>query len=177
MTADFAHRTAEVPEPGRTGAGSVRHSLVELSVTAVLAEVVFGLVGGLPAVAAGAALIAVAALIAGRYVAGGGVLDIGLRRRPRLLDAHEPGLADWRWTVRQALVPDGDAQPLRGRLQRLYAARLAEAHHLSLTADRERAAELVGPGLWPWIDPAGDLPAPSVPPDVLHALVDRLESL
>ncbi|MEV6973586.1 hypothetical protein [Kitasatospora sp. NPDC093806] len=163
----------------RTGPGSVRHSLLELTLAAVLAEVVFGLVGGLEAVVAGAVLLALTALVTGRYVAGAGFLDLGLRRRPRLLDSHEPGLGDWRWTVRQGLTPDGDAQPLRGRLQRLFAARLSESHHVSLTttADRERAAELIGPRLWPWIDPVGEPPAPTVPPDVLLALVDRLESL
>ncbi|MFF8768657.1 hypothetical protein [Kitasatospora sp. NPDC015120] len=179
MNAGTARRTAGAPEdgPGRIRPGSVRHSLGELAVTAVLAEVLLGLVGGLPAAGAGAVLITVAALLTGRYVAGGGSLDVGLRRRPRLLDAHEPGLADWRWTVRQGLTPDGDAQPLRGRLQRLFAARLSEAHQVSLTADRDRAAELLGPRLWPWIDPAGEPPAPALPRDVLLALVDRLESL
>ncbi|MER7703816.1 hypothetical protein ABTX81_13050 [Kitasatospora sp. NPDC097605] len=186
MNADPVRDPAEASEASeagrrRTGPGSVRHSLIEPAVTAVLAEVVFGLVGGPPAVAAGAVLLALAALFAGRYVAGAGILDVGLRSRPRLLDAHEPGLSDWRWTVRQGLVPDGDAQPLRGRLQRLFAARLSEVHHLPLTsdlpADRERAARLLGPELWPWIDPAGDPPAPAFPPDVLAALVDRLESL
>ncbi|MFB7470967.1 hypothetical protein [Kitasatospora sp. NPDC056184] len=174
-----ARRPAGTSEEGRKPAwpGSVRHSLLELAVVAVLAEVVFGLVGGRSAAVAGAVLLGVAALLTGRYVAGAGALDVGLRRRPRLMDSHEPGLADWRWTVRQGLAPDGDAQLLRGRLQRLYAARLSEAHHVSLAADRERAAELVGARLWPWIDPVGEPPARAVPPDVLRALVDRLESL
>ncbi|WP_380284607.1 hypothetical protein [Kitasatospora purpeofusca] len=179
MSSDPARRTAGTSEEARksTWPGSVRHCLVELTAAAVLAEVVIGLVGGRPAVVAGAVLFGVAALLTGRYVAGAGALDVGLRRRPRLRDSHEPGLGDWRWTVRQGLAPDGDAQPLRGRLQRLFAARLSEAHHVSLTADPERAAELIGVRLWPWIDPVGEPPAPTVPPDVLRALVDRLESL
>ncbi|MFE6865290.1 hypothetical protein ACFVFS_01900 [Kitasatospora sp. NPDC057692] len=179
MSSAPARRPGGTSEEGRTPAwsGSVRHSLLELAVVAVLAELLLALVGGRSAAVAGAVLLGVAALVTGRYVAGAGALDVGLRRRPRLMDSHEPGLADWRWTVRQGTAPDGDAQPLRGRLQRLYAARLSEAHQVSLTADRERAAELVGAGLWPWIDPIGEPPAPTVPPDVLRALVDRLEAL
>ncbi|GAA2828500.1 hypothetical protein RMN57_03170 [Kitasatospora sp. CM 4170] len=181
MSTDPGRRAVE-PNAGAeelVAPGSIRHSLIELAVAAVLAEILFGLVGGLPAAAAGAVLFALAALPTARYVAGAGFLDVGLRRRSRLMDSHEPGLGDWRWTVRQGLAPDGDVQPLRGRLQRLFAARLSEAHNLSLAddRDRDRAADLIGPGLWPWIDPAAQAPAPTVPPDVLLALVDRLESL
>ncbi|MET8700268.1 hypothetical protein ACFVUH_04200 [Kitasatospora sp. NPDC058032] len=179
MSSEPARRRAAASEGGRqpTRTGSVRHSLTELTVVAVLAEVVLGLVGGPPAVVAGAAVLVAVALLTGRYVAGAGSQDVGLRRRPRLMDSHEPGLSDWRWTVRQGLTPDSDAQLLRGRLQRLFAARLSEEHHVSLTADRQRAAELIGARLWPWIDPVGEPPAPAFPPDVLRELVDRLESL
>ncbi|MFB6890361.1 hypothetical protein ACFCX4_13715 [Kitasatospora sp. NPDC056327] len=162
---------------GAAGPGSVRRVLIATAAVAVLAETVFGLVGGPPAVTAGAVLLVVAGLLTGRYVAGAGVLEVSLRRRQRLRDAREPGLGDWYGTVREGLAPDGDAHLLRGRLQRLFAARLSEVHHLSLAADRDRAAELIGPRLWPWIDPDGDPPAPAFPPDVLSALVDRLESL
>ncbi|MFJ9951901.1 hypothetical protein [Kitasatospora sp. NPDC091207] len=171
---------ADPKVPSRGGLavpGSIRHSLIELTVTAVLAEVLFALVGGVPAAVAGAVLLAVVALVAGRYVAGAGFLDIGLRTRPRLMDTREPGLGDWHWTVRQGLDPKGDARPLRSRLRRLFAARLSEAHGLSLTADRDRAAELIGPRLWPWIDPDAADPDAVVPGPVLLALVDRLESL
>ncbi|MFF2040961.1 hypothetical protein ACFVVX_11070 [Kitasatospora sp. NPDC058170] len=163
------------PLGGLAVPGSIRHCLLELTVAAVLAEILFALVGGLTAAGAGAALLAAAALVTGRYVAGAGTPTPGLRRRPQEAEAREPGLGDWHWTVRHGLDPQGDGQPLRGRLQRLFAARLSEAHGLSLTADRDRAAELVGRELWPWIDPGappGPLPAP-----VLLALVDRLESL
>ncbi|MFD0273987.1 hypothetical protein ACFVHB_08730 [Kitasatospora sp. NPDC127111] len=177
--------TGPVPGPGGPEAesdpgpvpGSVRHSLIELTATAVLAEVGFFLVGGLPAAGAGAVLLVAVALLTARYVAGAGFRQEGLRRRERLMEAHEPGLGDWRWTVRQGMDPEGDVQPLRGRLQRLFAARLSEAHGLSLPADRDRAAELVGPRLWPWIDPEAPAPAEAVPAPVLLALVDRLESL
>ncbi|MBP0449175.1 hypothetical protein J5Y04_06390 [Kitasatospora sp. RG8] len=157
--------------------GSVKHSLIELITVAVLAEILFALVGGAPAAGAGAVLLAGVALVAGRYVAGAGVGTEGLRQRARLMEAHEPGLGDWRWTVRHGLDPQGDSQPMRGRLQRLFAARLSDAHGVSLTADRDRAAELVGPRLWPWIDPEAAASSEPVPAPVLLALVDRLESL
>ncbi|MFD8693640.1 hypothetical protein [Kitasatospora purpeofusca] len=162
---------------GLAAPGSVRHSLIELTGTAVLAEVLFALVGGAPAAAAGAVLLTVGALVTARYVAGAGFLDIGLRSRQRVMDSREPGLGDWRWTVREGLDPQGDAGSLRGRLRRLYAARLSETHGVSLTADRDRAVELIGPRLWPWIDPEAADRDGAVPAAVLLALVDRLEAL
>ncbi|MQS15824.1 hypothetical protein F7Q99_27040 [Streptomyces kaniharaensis] len=155
----------------------MRHSLIELTVAAVLAEVVFALVGGVPAATAGAVLLTTAALLTARYVAGAGVGGSTWGRRPRLMEAYEPGLGDWRWTVRQGLDPQGDTGPLRTRLQRLFTVRLAEVHGLHLPADRERAAELLGPRLWPWIDPEAPAPAETFPAPVLRALVERLESL
>lgn len=176
VAADLA-APVDPPGGGLAAPGSIRHSLIELTAVAALAEVLFALVGGASAAAAGAVLLTVTALIAGRYVAGAGFLDIGLRGRRHLMEAREPGLGDWRWTVRQGLDPKGDARPLRGRLRRLFAARLSEAHGISLTVDRERAAELIGPRLWPWIDPDAPDPDAAVPSPVLLALVDRLESL
>ncbi|WP_406193841.1 hypothetical protein OH807_03745 [Kitasatospora sp. NBC_01560] len=157
--------------------GSVRHSLIELTAVAVLAEIVFALVGGVPGAVAGAVLLLAAALLTACYVAGAGQLDDGLRKRTRLMEAYEPGLGDWRWTVRHGLDPEGDVRPLRGRLQRLYAARLSEVYGLSPATDRERVAELLGPRLWPWIDPEAPAPEETLPEPVLTALVDRLESL
>ncbi|MBD0689148.1 hypothetical protein [Streptomyces sp. CBMA123] len=157
--------------------GSVRHSLIELAVPAVLAEVLFALVGGWPGAGAGAALLAVTGLLVARRVAGAGAEGFSLRRRPRQMDVYEHGLGDWRWTVRQGLDPQGDSAPLRARLQRLYAVRLAEVHGVNLPADRDRAAELVGPRLWPWIDPLSPMPAGVFPVEVLRELVDRLDSL
>ncbi|MGW2248590.1 hypothetical protein ACWCXH_00085 [Kitasatospora sp. NPDC001660] len=170
-------RTPEDSDGELAAPGSIRHSLIELTVAAVLAEPLLALVGGVPAAGAGAVLLTATALVTARYVAGAGALETILRRRPRLMEAHEPGLGDWRWTVGQALDPQGDGGPLRTRLQRLYVVRLSDVHGLRLPADRDRAAELVGPRLWPWIDPEAPAPAETVPAPVLHALVDRLESL
>ncbi|MFH8384737.1 hypothetical protein ACH4E7_27990 [Kitasatospora sp. NPDC018058] len=157
--------------------GSVRHSLIELAVPAVLAEVLFALVGGWPGAGAGAVLLGATGLLVARRVAGAGAETFSLRSRPRQMAVYEPGLGDWRWTVRQGLDPRGDVAPLRSRLQRLYAVRLAEVHGLNLSADRDRAAELLGPRLWPWIDPSAPAPAEVLPAEVLRRLVDRLDSL
>ncbi|MFF2080081.1 hypothetical protein ACFVXG_35640 [Kitasatospora sp. NPDC058162] len=157
--------------------GSVRHSLIELAGPAVLAEILCALVGGWPGAGAGVVLLALTGLLLARRVAGAEARPFTLLRQPRGTDVYEQGLGDWRWTVRQGLDPQGDAGPLCARLQRLYAVRLAEVHGLNLPADRDRAAELLGPRLWPWIDPLAPRPAEVFPPEVLHELVDRLDSL
>jgi hypothetical protein len=75
----------------------------------------------------------------------------------------------------------------RRRLQNLLAARLAERHGISLTAEPEAAkAALIGTSrktdLWYWIDPQRPTPAdassrPGIPPRTLAALIQRLEQL
>jgi hypothetical protein len=76
---------------------------------------------------------------------------------------------------------------LRGTLQNLLAARLAERHGVSLYADPDAARRLLFPGgraaeLWFWVDPArpaaaaGD-PRPGIKPRSLATLIDRLERL
>jgi hypothetical protein len=115
--------------------------------------------------------------------------------------AHEDGrLADTEaipvtftgyWRKRAGLV-DGtrsmtafDAE-LRGTLQRLLAARLAERHGISLHDDPDVARRLLCPTprddrLWYWVDPARP-PATAekqsgIPPRTLARLIDRLEQL
>jgi len=75
---------------------------------------------------------------------------------------------------------------LRGTLQHLLAARLAERHGISLHDDPDTARRLLCPGprddaLWNWVDPARP-PAqagkqPGIPPRTLARLIDRLEQL
>jgi hypothetical protein len=75
---------------------------------------------------------------------------------------------------------------LRGTLQHLLAARLAERHGISLPDDPDAARRLLCPrprddGLWYWVDPARP-PAqagkqPGIPPRTLARLIDRLEQL
>jgi hypothetical protein len=95
------------------------------------------------------------------------------------------------WRKRAGLV-DGtksmtayDAE-LRGTLQRLLAARLAERHGISLQDDPGRARQLLCPTprddrLWYWVDPARPPATPrnqsGIPPRTLARLIDRLEKL
>ncbi|MFF7994394.1 hypothetical protein ACFZDG_32025 [Kitasatospora xanthocidica] len=179
MTSAAPRREGPVDGTGRELArpGSVRHSLIELALPAVLAEVLFGLVGGWPGAGAGAVLLTATGLLLALRVAGAGSGARTPRNRAWQMEAYEPGLGDWRWTVRQGLDPEGDTGPLRLRLQRLYAVRLTEVHGLDPWADGERVAELLGPRLWPWIDPSAPAPAGAFPAEVLRELVDRLDSL
>jgi hypothetical protein len=95
------------------------------------------------------------------------------------------------WRNRAGLI-DGtqsmtayDAE-LRGTLERLLAARLAERHGISLRDDPDRARRLLCPTprderLWYWVDPARP-PATAagqsgIPPRTLARLIDRLENL
>lgn len=76
---------------------------------------------------------------------------------------------------------------LRGILQNLLAARLAERHGVSLYADPDAARRLLFPGgraaeLWFWLDPdrpaaPGGDPRPGIRPRSLATLIDRLERL
>jgi hypothetical protein len=66
---------------------------------------------------------------------------------------------------------------MRPQLQRLFAARLAERHGVSMYRDPQRARPLVGADLWPWIDPGAPAPYPKLHENVLRALLDRLEAL
>jgi len=75
---------------------------------------------------------------------------------------------------------------LRGTLQNLLAARLAERHGISLFEEPQAARRALLAGrdddrLWYWIDPARpaekDGRRPGIPPRTLAVLVDRLERL
>ncbi|MBC3842180.1 hypothetical protein GXW82_24160 [Streptacidiphilus sp. 4-A2] len=179
MSARRAPRMAVIPE-----------ALAVLGVAAVGAEVVLGLVGGLPAAASGAAVLVVAALLAARYIEGADAVDSNDGRKVRLVGSREPTLRYWDAAIEDARESlSGYELHLRPLLQRLYAVRLAERHGVSLHTDPARAASIVGAELWPWIDPArGRLtpgfsrePDPAlrqpVPDRVIAALVDRLEQL
>jgi hypothetical protein len=79
---------------------------------------------------------------------------------------------------------------LRPRLTNLLAARLSERHGISLADDPQAAARLLRGtshdgtrnDLWRWLDPSRPVPPdaeslPGIPPNVLAALIDRLEKL
>lgn len=174
--------------------------------TAVVVLVAVTLVGGVPALASGAVLLVVLGLAAGRWVLGADAIDGDQRRRARLAVSREPTLRAWDAALHDArTTPDGYGLHLYPMLLRLYEVRLAERHGVSLRTERARAAELIGPDLWPWIDPrsprtpldrrraaeAADAaaaagraarpvsrqPQEPIPDDTLEALVTRLETL
>lgn len=66
-------------------------------------------------------------------------------------------------------------------LQRLAAGRLAERHGVDLVTDPERAAALLGPEVWPLVDPSRPARDVSAPPGIdlatVHRVVERVESL
>lgn len=151
-------------------------------VLACSATLVVGLVDGPVAAGVVVAVLVAVALGVARYVLGAGAMDSGRRGDVRLLRTRAPGMGEWRRNVRTALGPDGalyHRAVLRPELRRLFAAALAEHHHVSLSQQPDRAAELIGAELWPWLgpEPPGAGPDGDVPVDVLRRLVDRLEEL
>ncbi|MGE7438766.1 hypothetical protein [Kitasatospora sp. NPDC001175] len=152
--------------------------LAALCTAAGGAETALALVGGLRAAAAGAAVITAVALVTARYTTGFHSQDSALRGPLRLIEEQRAGLGDWRRVVENGLTGRGDgAEVLRRRLQWLYAARLAERHAVSLHDRPQAAAALVGPEVWPLIDPACPVTSEPVPAPVLRAAVNRLSSL
>jgi hypothetical protein len=170
--------------------------VVAAAAFAVLAVVSLALVGGGTAAAVGLAVLAAAVIGMLCYVAGAEVLDGQYRKPLRLVRRRNLSMLGWSALVSSARSSaTGFAHSARPELQRLYAVRLAERHGISLLTEPEKAAALIGPELWPWIDPNRPAPLPAAPraphqaldrrsgagappPDaVLNALVDRLEQL
>jgi hypothetical protein len=182
------------PEPGPVPGARVLLALLGAGFAGV--DLVLGLVGGWVAAAAGLPFLAAAAIALAWYVSGAEVMDGRYRRELRLVRQRSLSMLGWSSLVAAARSDSGNFEhAVKPEIQRLYAVRLAERHGVSLHADPERAAEIVGPQLWPWIDPRR-MPAqpparppyqaldrrsaaqPQPPPDtVLAALVDRLEQL
>ena len=184
---------AERPRPGLTHVG---RALLLLTATALCAQAVLWIAGGLGAAAVGAAAIAVTALLVARYVVGADAIDGGYRKPVRMVQQREPSLQGWASAVEAAMSSrPAFERVFRPELERLYAVRLAERHGVSMHADPERAAALVGPDVWAWIDPRRPEPSqasprlvldrralagheqPPPPEAVLEALVRRLETL
>ncbi|AUG82075.1 hypothetical protein CFP65_7497 [Kitasatospora sp. MMS16-BH015] len=151
--------------------------LLVLLLVAAVVEVALALVGGPATAVAGAGLLTAVGLITARYVTGFASQDSGLRLAVRTLDSRRPGLGDWQRVVEDSLTARGEQGPLLiPRLQRLYAARLAERHAVSLYEQPERAAALVPPEVWALIAPGTTPPLP-IPPVTLRAAVAGLHAL
>ncbi|WP_051944503.1 hypothetical protein [Streptacidiphilus rugosus] len=184
---------ASAPKAGRLGPNVT--SLLALGGFGVVCEVALAVVGGAAGASVGAVMLVASAVWAGRWVVGAAAMDSGLRRRSRLVGTREPTLRYWDAAISDAAQsPDGYALHLHPLLLRLYEVRLAERHGVALRMQPDRAAAIVGPELWPWIDPRVPrtpaavrharsmghvgLPDPlPLPPALLEALVARLETL
>jgi hypothetical protein len=170
--------------------------LALLGAGAVGIEIALALVGGWEAAAAGLPVLVAAAIWLGCYVGGAEVMDGEYRKQLRMVRKRNLSMLGWSSLVSAARSSSGNFDhAVKPELERLYAVRLAEKYGVSLHRDPERAAALIGPELWPWIDPRrtpAPPPAkapyqaldrrsaapPAPPPDsVLRALVDRLEQL
>ena len=129
-------------------------ALLWLGAAMLCSEVALALVGGLPGAATGAAVLVVAGILAVRYVHGAQAMDSDYRRKVHLVGSREPTLRYWDAAIEDALDSmSGYELHLRPLLQRLYAVRLAERHGVSLDTQPRQAAAIIGPELWPWIDP------------------------
>ncbi|MYT74496.1 MULTISPECIES: hypothetical protein [unclassified Streptomyces] len=161
---------------------TVPRLLLLSAVLAASAVLLILLVDGWVAAGAAAVVLGAGALLCARYVAGADAQDSGRRGEVRLLRTRAPGMGEWHRNVRISLGPDGALcyrAVLRPELRRLFAAALAEHHHVSLDRQPARAAELIGPELWRWLGPEPPATGPdgAIPAEVLGRLVDRLELL
>lgn len=173
MADERAHR------PGHRTLTAAPAALGLLGLALLTALLAGGAAGLIVAVSALAALTAIGVAIA---VPGA---DPGRRRqrppRPRGDESfrayHQVG-EQLSWAAVSPRHYDLVTRPL---LTRLAAARLAELHRVDLHADPGRAAQLLGPEVWPWVDPrrepASDSQPPGVGRDVLSRIIDRLERL
>jgi hypothetical protein len=124
-----------------------------------------------------AAAIAVAAW----YTLSGRSIGVSGEVRERVLERHYIGVAWYASMIRNTADRGGYERGLRLELTRLTAARLAERRGVNLYQDPAMARSLIGPDLWPLVDPAGvprsGQPAPSVARRSVADLVDRLEQM
>jgi hypothetical protein len=170
--------------------------LALLGAAALGIEAALMLVGGWLAAGVGLGLLTALGIGLACYVSGAEVMDGRYRRQMRLVRQRNLSMLGWTSLVAAARSSSGSFQhAVKPELERLYAVRLADKHGISLHAEPERAAALIGPELWPWIDPRrpptpppakgprqaldrrSAAPPPPPPDAVLHALVDRLEQL
>lgn len=117
------------------------------------------------------------------YTVSGRTLGNQPEVRERVLERHYVGVAWYASMLRTSQERGGYERGLRAELTRLCAARLAERRGVNLYQDPAIARELVGPDLWPLVDPAmhprpssGNKPPP-VPMRAVSELIERLEQM
>lgn len=146
---------------------------------------------GLPGMALVMTVAAVAALAVLRMIGPAGTAPSGSAPHGDSDTEAIPGTFAGYWRRRSGLADATQSlgaydTGLRGTLQHLLAARLAERHGVSLQDDPAAARRLLCPhprdeSLWYWVDPARPA-APAgnqhgIPPRTLAQLIDRLERL
>jgi hypothetical protein len=119
--------------------------------------------------------------VAAWYTLSGRTIGMSGEVRERVLERHYIGVAWYASMIRNTADRGGYERGLRLELTRLTAARLAERRGVNLYQDPAMARSLIGPDLWPLVDPAGaprpGEPAPNVPTRAVAGLIDRLEQL
>ena len=101
----------------------------------------------------------VGGLVATAFLAAGPLRPARILERAPMTAAigtrnHPPQLQRLEWMVEFATTASADAElRLIPELRELTAARLQQRHGIDLSADRDRAAALLGPEVWPYLDP------------------------
>ncbi len=179
-------QAADQPDDGwRAARPEVGIAAIMVAVAAVAGYAAAGLAGTAVVVT----VAAVAALVALRVLT---PPPAAAQADSRMADTEAiPATFTGYWRKRAGLV-DGTRSmtaydaALRGTLQHLLAARLAERHGISLHDDPDAARRLLCPrprdaSLWYWVDPARPPAAAGkqsgIPPRTLARLIDRLERL
>ncbi|NUR30172.1 MAG: hypothetical protein HOV83_30700, partial [Catenulispora sp.] len=122
------------------------------AMTAVVGAAAWLVLGGQwlgPVLGGCVAAIALAAF----YTVAGRTAGVDGEVRERVLERHYIGVAWYASMLRTAREAGGYERGLRRELTRLAAARLAERHGVNLYRDPRTAAALIGPDLWPLVDP------------------------
>jgi hypothetical protein len=146
-----------------------------------------GLLGGGVAGSAGAVAVSAAAAAIALLAARLAVPPAPRRPAPPRRAAADPAAAypayrrirsDLMWAATSGRSFDGSVRPLLARLAR---AALADRQRVDLDADPAAARDLLGPALWPLVDPAARLPDAldrvGVDRRTIARVVDRLEAL
>lgn len=176
------------PGPGSGWRSAIPEICIAAAVTAVVGVGGYA-AAGMPGTVLVVSIAVVAALVVLRILA-----------PPPTAPPHPGALSDTEaipvtfagyWRRRAGLVDGTKSMPvydaeLRGTLQHLLAARLAEHHGISLHDDPAAARRLLCPrhrddGLWYWVDPerppATTGTGSGIPPRTLARLINRLEQL
>jgi len=171
--------------------GGWRDSRPELAIAAIAVLALCGTAFAFAGAGAAVLTLAGAAVAALAVIRGLAPPDDFPPSYEEALEDHRPASITGFWRRRSGVeaatqTMTGYDFELRGTLQHLLAARLAERHGISLRDDPAAARRLLAEGgtdrLWFWLDPARPAVADQgrsagIPPRTLAAIIDRLERL